>query len=35
MRWEDDHESIFTPGSDAVVRHIVRSKVVVKEATDA
>ena len=29
VRWEDGHESIFTPGSDAVVvRHAV------KEATD-
>jgi hypothetical protein len=21
VRWDDGHESIFTPGSDAVVRH--------------
>lgn len=21
VRWEDDHESIFTPGGDAVIRH--------------
>jgi len=28
VRWEDGHESIFTPGSDAAIRHVV------KEATD-
>lgn len=21
VRWDDGHESIFTPGSDAVIRH--------------
>jgi hypothetical protein len=24
VRWEDGHESIFTPGSDATIRHVVR-----------
>lgn len=24
VQWEDGHESIFTPGSDAVIRHIDR-----------
>ena len=22
VRWDDGHESIFTPGSDAVIRHV-------------
>lgn len=22
VRWEDGHESVFTPGSDAVIRHV-------------
>jgi hypothetical protein len=22
VQWEDGHESIFTPGSDAVIRHV-------------
>lgn len=22
VRWEDDHESIFTPGGDVVIRHV-------------
>jgi len=35
VRWEDDHESIFTPGSDAVIRHVKRSKAVAREAPDA
>ncbi len=26
VRWEDGHESVFTPGSDARVRHIERSE---------
>lgn len=25
VRWEDGHESVFTPGSDALIRHIERS----------
>ncbi len=24
VRWEDGHESIFTPGSDATIRHVQR-----------
>ena len=24
VRWEDGHQSIFTPGSDATIRHVVR-----------
>jgi hypothetical protein len=24
VRWEDGHESIFTPGSDAGIRHLQR-----------
>ena len=24
VRWEDGQESIFTPGSDAAIRHVVR-----------
>lgn len=24
VRWEDGHESVFTPGSDAVIRHSER-----------
>jgi hypothetical protein len=26
VRWEDGHESLFTPGSDAVIRRIEHSK---------
>jgi hypothetical protein len=26
VRWEDGHESIFTPGVDALIRHIERSE---------
>jgi hypothetical protein len=26
VRWEDGHESVFTPGSDAVIRHVERSE---------
>ena len=22
VRWEDGHESVFTPGSDAAIRHV-------------
>jgi Domain of unknown function (DUF1918) len=22
VQWEDGHESVFTPGSDAVIRHV-------------
>lgn len=22
VRWEDEHESIFTPGGDVVIRHV-------------
>lgn len=24
VRWEDGHESVFTPGSDAAIRHVQR-----------
>ena len=24
VQWEDGHESVFTPGSDAVIRHVER-----------
>ena len=24
VRWEDGHESVFTPGSDAAIRHVER-----------
>lgn len=24
VRWDDGHESVFTPGSDAVIRHVER-----------
>jgi len=24
VRWDDGHESIFTPGSDAIVEHVTR-----------
>jgi len=24
VRWQDGHESIFTPGSDATIRHVER-----------
>ncbi|HXZ56798.1 MAG TPA: DUF1918 domain-containing protein [Gaiellaceae bacterium] len=26
VRWEDGHESVFTPGSDAVIRHVEPSE---------
>jgi Domain of unknown function (DUF1918) len=26
VRWEEGHESIFTPGSDAAIRHVVKGK---------
>jgi len=26
VRWEDGHESVFIPGSDAVIRHAERSE---------
>jgi hypothetical protein len=26
VRWEDGHESFFTPGSDAVIRRVKQSK---------
>ena len=25
VQWEDGHESLFTPGSDAVIRHVEQS----------
>ena len=25
VHWEDGHESVFTPGSDALIRHVERS----------
>ena len=31
VRWDDGHESIFYPGSDAVIRHAGRRKVVKEE----
>jgi hypothetical protein len=26
VQWEDGHESVFTPGSDAVIRHVERPR---------
>jgi uncharacterized protein DUF1918 len=26
VRWDDGHESIFSPGSDAVIRHKTRAR---------
>jgi hypothetical protein len=26
VRWEDGHESVFTPGSDATIRHATRPR---------
>jgi hypothetical protein len=26
VRWDDGHESIFTPGSDAIIRHARRAQ---------
>ena len=26
VRWDDGHESIFTPGSDAIVEHVTRRR---------
>jgi hypothetical protein len=33
VRWEDGHESVFTPGSDATIRHSVRRRSSAKKAS--